>query len=197
MISILSTFDFIAFNRSLAVPLKILVLAWIKDVASEYFYCYCLFSLSFFISFIIHRFNIIANNILFISFCNTSFLLYMNKKTNIKCWQETTVQFFWRSGRIRLNCATTHHNPPRSTTTHHHPPPSTTFHRQPKYIYHHQPPATIYPPLPIISQKMDHHPAKVKMYSYITSFRHCFNSFFFFQMQYSFPWRRFCVIKFW
>ena len=44
---------------------------------------------------------------------------------------------------------------------------------------------------------MDHHPAKVKIYSYITSLRHCFNSFFFFEMQYSFPWRRFCVIKFW
>ena len=143
MISILSIFDFIAFSRSLAVPLKILVLAWIKDVASEYFYCYCLFSLSFFISFIIHRFSIIANNILFISFCNTSFLLYMNKKTNIKCWQETTAQFFWRSGRVRLNCATTHHNPPRSTTIHHLPPPSTTSqnistttNHQPQYIHH-------------------------------------------------------------
>ena len=127
MISILSIFDFIAFSRLLAVPLKILVLAWIKDVASEYFYCYCLFSLSFFISFIIHRFSIIANNILLISFCNTSFLLYMNKKTNIKCWQETTAQFFWRSGRVRLNCATTHHNPPRSTTIHHLPPPAKIY----------------------------------------------------------------------
>ena len=78
---------------------------------------------------------------------------------------------------VRLNYATTHH--------------------QPKYIHHHPPPAKIYPPLPTISQKMDHHPAKAKIYWYITSFRHCFNSFFFFEMQYSFPWRRFCVIKFW
>ena len=86
---------------------------------------------------------------------------------------------------------TTHHNPPRpntthhdpppakiyppphttsqniSTTTHYHPPPSTTTHHQPKYIHHHPPPAKIYPPLPTISQKMDHHPAKAKIYSYI------------------------------
>ena len=59
--------------------------------------------------------------------------------------------------------------------------------------YHHRPPTKIHSPLPTISQKMDHHPAKAKIYSY----RHCFNSFFFFLMQYSFPWRRFCGIKFW
>ena len=109
---------------------------------------------------------------------------------------------------VRLNYATTHHDPPPSTTNSplskiYPPPPttsqnmSTTTHHQPKYIHHHPPPAKIYPPLPTISQKMDHHPAKAKIYSYITSFRHCFNSFFFFEMQYSFPWRRFCVIKFW
>ena len=106
---------------------------------------------------------------------------------------------------------TTHHHPQQpttsqniSTTTHHHPPPAkiyppppTTTHQQPKYIHHHPPPAKVYPPLPTISQKMDHHPAKAKIYWYITSFRHCFNSFFFFEMQYSFPWWRFCVIKFW
>ena len=88
---------------------------------------------------------------------------------------------------VRLNYTTTHHDPPPSTTTHH----------QPKYVHHHPPPAKIYPPLPTISQKMDHHPAKAKIYWYITPFRHCFNSFFFFEMQYSFPWWRFCVIKFW
>ena len=100
--------------------------------------------------------------------------------------------------RVRLNYATTHHHPPPPTMTHHHPPPrTTTTHHQPKYIHHHPPPAKIYPRLPTISQKMDHHPAKAKTYSYITSVRHCFNSFFFFEMQYFFPWWRFCVIKFW
>ena len=107
---------------------------------------------------------------------------------------------------------TTHHHsppakicPPLPTTTYHHPAPppntsqnmSTTTHHQPKYVQHHPPPVKIYSPLPIISQKMDHHPAKAKIYSYINPFRHCFNNFFFFKMQYSFPWRRFCVIKFW
>ena len=122
--------------------------------------------------------------------------------------------------QVRLNYDTIHHNPPRpttiqniSTTTHNHPPPSTTTHQQPKYVHHqppststhhqpkyinhHPPPSKTYPPLPTISQKMDRQPAKVKVYSYMTSFRHCFNSLFFFEMQYSFPWRRFCVIKFW
>ena len=98
--------------------------------------------------------------------------------------------------RVRLNYVNTHHDPPPSTTTHHHPkyihhhpPPtttsqnmSTTTHHQPQYIHHHLP----FP-------KMDHHPAKAK----ITSSRHCFNSFFIFEVQYSFPWRTFCVIKFW
>ena len=95
---------------------------------------------------------------------------------------------------------TTHHDPPLSTTTHHqpkyvhhHPPPPTTSQ---KYFHNHAPPAKMYLPLTTISQKMDHHPAIIKIYSYITSFRHCFNSFIFFEMQYSFPWRRFCVIKF-
>ena len=88
---------------------------------------------------------------------------------------------------VRINYATTHHDPPPSTTTHHHP----------KYINHHPPPAKIHPPLHAISQKMDHHSAKAKIYSYKTSFRHYFNSFFFFQMQHSFSWRKFCVIKFW
>ena len=70
----------------------------------------------------------------------------------------------------------------------HHPPPSTSTHHQPQYvhhhppipttIHHHPPPAKIYPLLPTISQKMNRHP--VKIYSYITSFRHCFNRVFFF-----------------
>ena len=94
------------------------------------------------------------------------------------------------------------------------PPPPTNTHQQPKYIHHHPlrpttsqnisttthyhlPPAKICPPPPTTSQKMDHRPAKAKIYSYVTSFWHCFNSFFFFEMQYCFPWRRFCVTKFW
>ena len=56
-------------------------------------------------------------------------------------------------------------------------PSPTTSHHQPKYIHH--------------------HPAKAKIYSYITSYWHCFNSFLTYEMQYSFPWWRFCVIKFW
>ena len=71
----------------------------------------------------------------------------------------------------KLNYGTTHPDPP---------PPATiqnisTTHHQPKYVHHHQPPVKIYPPPPTISQKMDHHPAKAKIYSYINSFRHCFN----------------------
>ena len=94
------------------------------------------------------------------------------------------VKGFW----VRLNYATTHHDPPPSTTIHHHQPPAkiyppapTSTHHQPKYIYHHTPP-----------------PKKwIKIYSYITSFWHCFNSFFFYEIQYSIPWQRFCMIKFW
>ena len=92
------------------------------------------------------------------------------------------------------------------TKTHHHPPPpttsqniSTTTHCQPPPFtatHHHKPPAKIYPPLPTTSQRTNHHPAKGRICSYITSFWHFFNSFFFFEMQYSFLWRKFCVIKF-
>ena len=63
------------------------------------------------------------------------------------------------------------------TTTHHHPPPPMTIHQQP-------PLATIYPPPSTTTQKMDHHWAKAKIYSCITSFWHCFNSFVFFKMRY-------------
>ena len=125
---------------------------------------------------------------------------------------------------VRLNYGTTHHDhhhppPPTtsqniSTTTQHNLPSSTTTHHQPKYIHHdpppstasqniftsthqHPPPATIYPPPPTtLTQKMDHHPAKARIYSYIT-FWNCFSSFFFFKMQYSFLWWIFYVIKFW
>ena len=113
--------------------------------------------------------------------------------------------------RVRLNYATTHHHPPPpttsqniSTTTHRYPPPAkiyppppTTTNHYPKCIYHHPPPAKIHRPLPTTSQKMDHHPAEAKIYSHITSFWHWFNSFFFFEMHYCFPRRRFCVTKFW
>ena len=44
---------------------------------------------------------------------------------------------------VRLNYATTHHDPPRPTTIHHYPPLAkiylpapTTSHHQPKHIYH-------------------------------------------------------------
>ena len=100
--------------------------------------------------------------------------------------------------RVRLNYATIHHYPPPAkiyplplttpTIIHHHPPPAkiywpppTTTHHQPKYIYYCTPPPTKW----------------TKIYSHITSFWHCFNIFFFYEMQYSFPWRRFYVIKFW
>ena len=76
---------------------------------------------------------------------------------------------------------TTHHHPPPSKI---YPPPSTTTHYQPKYIHH-------YLPFP---KKWNTTPPKPK---HIACFRHCFNSFFFFEMQYSFLWQRFCVIKFW
>ena len=84
---------------------------------------------------------------------------------------------------VRLNYASQN----MSTNTHHHPPPPTTSQNMSITTHHHPPPAKIYPPLPTISQKMDCHPARAKIYSYITSFRHCFNSSFFFEMQYSFP----------
>ena len=92
--------------------------------------------------------------------------------------------------RVRLNYVTTHHDPSRAKICPPTPPPAKIYPPLPTT-------SQIYPPLPTISQKMDNHPAKAKIYSYITSFRHCFNSLFFLEMQYSFPWRRFCVIKFW
>ena len=72
------------------------------------------------------------------------------------------------------------HHPPAPTTIHQHPPPAKICPPPPTTTHHHPPPAKIYPPLPTISQKMNRHPAKAKIYSYITSFRHCFNRSFFF-----------------
>ena len=82
----------------------------------------------------------------------------------------------------------------------HHPPAPTTIHQHP-------PPAKICPPPPTTSQNIStttYHfpkngppPRKSQNIFIYIPFRHCFNSFFFFEMQYSFPWRRFCVIKFW
>ena len=107
------------------------------------------------------------------------------------------------------------HHSPRPTTTHHHTPPSTTSQNISTTTHHHSPSAKRDPPLPTTThrhplpplttgqnistttQKMDHHPVKAKIYSCITSFWYCFNSFFFFEMQYYFPWRRLRVTKFW
>ena len=83
-----------------------------------------------------------------------------------------------------------HNHPPPPTTSqniftniHHHlPSPSTSqnifttiHHHQPKYIHHtpahhHPPPATIHPPTPNTTQKMDYHPAKVKIHWYNAPF---------------------------
>ena len=113
----------------------------------------------------------------------------------------TTWNLCWRYG-CTLNShnlafttfVQTHHQP---KYIYHHPPPPTTSQSISTTTHHHPAPAKIYPPLPTICQKMDRHHTKSKIYSYITSFRHCFNSSFFFKMQYYFPWWRFCVIKFW
>ena len=83
---------------------------------------------------------------------------------------------------------------PRPTTIYHHPPPAKIYPPRPTTIYHHPPPAKIYPLLPTTSKKNGPLPSKSQNK---TSFRRCFNSFFFFEMQYFFPRRRFCVIKFW
>ena len=82
-----------------------------------------------------------------------------------------------------------------STTTHHHPPPSTTTENISTATHHHAPPAKTYLPPHTTNQKMDHHSGKDTQY--IASFWHCFNSFFFYKMQYSSPWRRFGLIKVW
>ena len=70
----------------------------------------------------------------------------------------------------RLNYTTTHHHPSPPTTIHQRPSPPTTSHNISITTHHHPPPAKIYSPLPTTTQKMDHNPAKAKIYSYITSF---------------------------
>ena len=87
---------------------------------------------------------------------------------------------------------TIHHQP---KYIHHQPPPTTTTHQQPKYIHHHSPPPTIHPPLPTTTQKMDYHPAKAKIYSYIAPFDIVLTVSF--SSKSKPPWWRFCVIKFW
>ena len=104
---------------------------------------------------------------LYFSYRQPLFLDTMMFKANVNHWG-------------RLNYATIHHHLDR--------------HYQPKYIYrHHPPPAKIYPLPPITSQnksttmhhhpKMDHRPNKSQNSSYITSFWHCVNSLFFFEMR--------------
>ena len=109
-----------------------------------------------------------------------------------------------------LPSTTTHHQP---KYIYHHPPRPTTItttHHEPKYIHHHPPPAKIYQPTHTTTHHqlkyINHHPPPPEKWTTsqqipknirIPSFWHCFSSFFFFKMQYSFPWRRFCVIKFW
>ena len=70
----------------------------------------------------------------------------------------------------RLNYATTHHHPPPPTTIHQSPSPPTTSQNISITTHHYPTPAKIYAPLPTTTQKMDHNPAKAKIYSYITSF---------------------------
>ena len=89
---------------------------------------------------------------------------------------------------VRLNYATTHYHPTPSTTIHHHPKPAkislappTTTHYQPKYIHHHPPPPTTSQNISTTTHNINHHSAKAKICSYITSFWHCFNRFFFFE----------------
>ena len=55
---------------------------------------------------------------------------------------------------------------PPTTNIHHHPP------NQNMFTTIHPPPTTsqIYPPPPTTTQKMDYHPAKAKIYSYIAPF---------------------------
>ena len=94
---------------------------------------------------------------------------------------------------------TTHHYWLSPATTHNHPPLFTTTQNNPKVL------TTIYhnPPSVKICTTTHHHPknepppAKSKISSYISTFWHCFESFFFFKTQNSYTWRRFCMINFW
>ena len=59
---------------------------------------------------------------------------------------------------------------PPPTTIHHQPVLPTTSLNISTATYHYPPPAKIYPPQPTTTQKMNHHPAKAKLYPCITSF---------------------------
>ena len=98
---------------------------------------------------------------------------------------------------VRLNYATTHHDPPWPTTIHYHPPPakihspSPTTNHQPKYMHHHRLPHTT-------SQN-----TSTNTYCFLKNGpprRKSQNKFiynFLLALQCCFPWRRFCVTKFW
>ena len=136
------------------------------------------------------------------------FILYYYS-INLKCFthKNWNISHFSLSCRnnlwVRLNYATTHHHPPPAKIC---PLPLTTSQNISTATHHHLPPAKIYPPPPTTSQYISttaYHfpkngppPRKSQNILIYNLFRYCFNSFFFFEMQYSFPWR-FCVIKFW
>ena len=87
---------------------------------------------------------------------------------------------------------------PPPTTIHHDPPPSTTTHHQPKYIHYYPPQAKIHPPLPNTSQKVDHHPARQSQNMFIYNrLLALLKQFLFLWNAIFFPWRRFCLTKFW
>ena len=91
-----------------------------------------------------------------------------------------------------------HHDLPPSTTTHHqqkyvhhHQPPTTTTHHQPKYMHHHPLPHTTSQntsPTTYYFPKNGPPPRKsqnIFIYNLLLALQYCF------------PWRRFCVTKFW
>ena len=127
------------------------------------------------------------------------FLLGRFSQCNFKifCRQPTMVADVFTPSPPMPPSTETHHHPPSANI---YPPPPTISQNISTTTHHHLPPAKMYPPPPTTTtttQNMGHHSSEAKIYSYITSFWHCFNSFFFFEMQYSFLWQRFCVIKFW
>ena len=96
---------------------------------------------------------------------------------------------------VRPNHATTQNYPQLSTTIHHlakyiqhQPPPPTTSQNISTTTHHHLPPAKVYPPPSINSYHYQKNGPLLR--KYITSFRSCFNSFFFFEVRQSFKWRR-------
>ena len=101
-------------------------------------------------------------------------------KRNVLFYYSVILFILW----VRLNYAIAHH----------HPPPPTTSQNIFPTIHHHPPPAKIYSPPPTTSQNISttthHHPknglrpSKSQNIFIHCSFWHCFNSFFFFEMQY-------------